>query len=216
MKIEVVKHIPFPELEQLLRKVPLMEKDEDGNEIFVYKDAKISLKKFHPKEVNPTTFYVLRKALKFQRELRTYLMEEHGIDSLHLNEAIEIVNEDGQLWTLTPPIIEVTRRDVNYVPKEGEIPYDDNVNILIPVINDGAHRVHTALTLGETFNGILISNVMEEYPFYAHPNEWDMVKVVDEVPKTKVEKKFYSRDNCYALYRNFGILGCGAPRNLGE
>jgi len=61
------------------------------------------------------------------------------------------------------------------------------------------------------FNGIYIVGALESHPFYAHPNEWERIKIVEEVPKDKKDKKFYSRPDCYALYRNFGVLGCGAP-----
>ena len=52
--------------------------------------------------------------------------------------------------------------------------------------------------------------------FYAHPNEWNKVKIFDDTPKTKRGKKLYSREDNYALYRNFGILGCGEPRGVSK
>jgi hypothetical protein len=212
MKIEPIKKIPFSELEKKIKTVPLMQKDENDKDIFVYEKANISFRELSPFEVNPTTFYLIEKNLKFQHELRKHLMQNFGIDSLHLDAAYELKNEKGEIWTLTPPIIEVTSRKVMYVPNESEIKYKNKVTIQIPIINDGAHRVYSAIQQNQTFNGVFISQPNNEFPFYAHPNSWNDVKIVQDVPATKEEKKFYSRENCYALYRDFGKLGCGAPR----
>ena len=216
MKIEVIRRIDFSELERKVREVPLRGKDFDGKEIRVYEHAHISLRTMHPDEVNPTTFYLLRSNLEFQRALREHLMSTQGIDTLNLEGALEILNEKGELWTLTPPIIEVTPRLVRYQPKEGEIYYRDVVKVQIPIINDGAHRIALARELGILFRALFISGADENFPFYAHPNEWSRTKVVDFVPSDKRDKKFYSREDCYALYRDFGVLGCGAPRILGS
>ncbi|MFP4567623.1 MAG: hypothetical protein ACLFN8_01635 [Candidatus Woesearchaeota archaeon] len=216
MRLEPINKIPFSELEQKIRKVPLMQKDENDKDIFVYENANISFRELSPFEVNPTTFYLIEKNLKFQHELREHLMKNFGIDSLHLDAAYELKNENDEIWTITPPIIEITPRTVKYITHKSEIKYDDEVRIQIPIINDGAHRVYTALEQNETFTGVFISNPNKHFPFYAHPNSWTDVNVVQDTPATKEEKKFYSKENCYALYRNFGILGCGAPRGTGK
>ena len=216
MNIKIVNRISFADLVERIRKVPLVKKSEDGSEIFVYDKARISLRELDPDEVNPTTFYLLKENLKFQEDLRKHLQETEGIDTLLLDIGLEIVNEVNEVWTLMPPIIEVTPRMVRYQPLEGELSYEETVKVQIPIINDGAHRVATARKLGMTFKGIFISGADERYPFYAHPNEWERVKLVDSVPKTKGEKKLYSREDCYGLYRNFGVLGCGKPRMLGK
>jgi len=216
MKIELLRQISFSELEERIRKVPLMKPDSNGNHIMIYENANITLKRFMAEQVNPPTFYLLKKGLEIQRELRKLLMEQYGLNSLNLNGALEIQNEKGEIWTLTPPIIESTPRTVKYAPKEGEIKYDEDVKINIPLINDGAHRVALAKELGLEFTGIFISGAKEGFPYYVHPNGWDRVREVDDVPKTKQEKKFYTREDCYALYRNFDVLGCGKPRHLGK
>lgn len=211
MKIEVLKEIPFGELERNIRSVPLLKSPD----VFVYADANISLREFHVDEINPTSFYVIKDNLQRQKDLREVLLKK-GIDSLHLDKAYEIKNSLGEMWTLMPPVIEVAERKISYVPQEDEIKYSDEIKLKIPVINDGMHRVFLAREEGESFNGVYVSGVMKEFPFYAHPNGWDMVKMVDEVPATKKEKKFYSRNDCYGLYRDFGVLGCGAPRGTSK
>lgn len=216
MNIQIVNRISFIDLVDRIRKVPLVQKSKEGSEIFVYEQARISLRELDPNEVNPTTFYLLKNNLEFQRDLRKVLQETEGIDTLSLDMTLEIKNQDGELWTLMPPIIEVTPRQVKYSPLEDEIRHEQIVKVQIPIINDGAHRVYLAREMGIPFRGVFISGVDERFPFYAHPNEWERVKLVDSVPKTKEEKKFYSREDCYALYRNFGVLGCGKPRMLGK
>ncbi|MBX4212440.1 hypothetical protein KW787_03240 [Candidatus Pacearchaeota archaeon] len=217
MNIELIRKIPFEELERMVRKVPLKQKNPDGSSIFVYENAHISLKKLISDQVNPPTFYLLQKNLDFQHQLHDYMKDKHNIDTLNLEGALEIRNNDtNQEWTLTPPIIEVVPKTVKYVPREGELIYDAEVKVQIPLINDGAHRVALARNLGESFTGLYISGAPEKFPYYAHPNSWDRVKIVEEVPKTKEEKKLYTRENCYALYRDFGVIGCGEPRNLGK
>ena len=212
MTIEILKLISFGELEEKLRQVPLMKKDAQGKEILIYEHANSQLRTFSTQEVNPTSFYLLGRNLAFQRELREHLLKIYDIDVLNLSGALELKN-GNEIWTLTPPIIESTQRTVQYQPQAGEISHPGNCRISIPIINDGLHRVYLAWQTTGTFKGIHISGALEEYPFYAHPNEWEKIKVLDELPKTKEEKKLYSREDCYALYRNFGILGCGAPRH---
>jgi hypothetical protein len=216
MKVKIIKQIPFQELEELIRGVPLMGRSSDGSEIKVYEKANITLKTIKSDEVNPTTFYLLKENIEFQRGLRNFLIRGYGIDTLHLDCALELLNDKEEVWTLAPPVIEVTPRLVKYQPSADEIDYSTSVKIHIPIINDGAHRVALARELNSDFTCVFISKALEEFPFYSHPNNWDQVRIVDTVPKTKAEKKFYSREDCYALYRNFGILGIGKPRGLGN
>lgn len=215
---KVVRKIEFDELEEMLRNVPLKGKDESGNQIFVYKDAKISLREnVDPNEVNPTTFYLLRENTERQKLIRRELLEK-GYDSLHLTGALEILNDTNEKWLLAPPIIEVTQRVVKYKRQDGEIAYRSSFKLQIPIINDGAHRVSLAMKSKETFNAVWISGVNQNYShaFYAHPNGWDMVKTVDSVPSTKEGKKLYRLPEVYNVYRDFGVIGCGGPRGFGD
>ncbi|MGV8163141.1 MAG: hypothetical protein ACP5N2_07455 [Candidatus Nanoarchaeia archaeon] len=209
-KFKIIKEIPFQELEKRLRNVPLVQKGKLGEDIYVYENAEIKLRELNTKEINPTTFYVLSSNLKFQKDLRKYLLEKYNIDTLHLTRGYELENEKQEIWTLIPPIVEITSCLINFRNKKDEINYSDNVKIKIPVLVDGAHRLFSANT--NNFAGICISNVLEQFPFYAYPNEWERIKQVDFVPENKNERKFYLKENCYNLYRDFGVLGCGAPR----
>jgi hypothetical protein len=215
MHITLVKEISLEELMEKFRDVPLKEPAPDSSPIYVYKDASISLREFDPREVNPTTFYVLRHNLQFQRDLRKVLLES-GIDSLHLNGAVVLQDEQGKQRTLMPPVIELGQRTISYVPGPHEITHHRKVTINIPLINDGAHRVMLARELGQTFHGIYVVGADPSHPFYAHPNSWDDVQIMDSVPATPHEKKLYLRENCATLYRNFDVFGCGTLRSPGS
>lgn len=217
MNLEVVSQIPWAELKDKIRRVPLKKTAADGNPIFVYSGAKIEHREFLSDEVNPTSFYALRRNLQTQRELRKELIAKYNIDTLNLEQGVVIRNHDVQQeWTLIPPIIELTPRTIRFVAQPEEISYDESVRVQIPIINDGLHRVMLARELQLPFRGVYISGANAQFPFYAHPNSWDMVNFFDDIPKTTREKKLYSRADCYGLYRDFGVLGCGAPRNLGK
>ncbi|MEK7648704.1 MAG: hypothetical protein AAB400_02165 [Patescibacteria group bacterium] len=219
MSIEVVRTYDFTELERKLRSVPLMKKDEQGSEIFPYRHADIRLREFHVGEVNPPTFYLLKKNNEFQQSLRRTLCEQ-GYDSLRLTAqaaSLELFNtETNEYWTLIPPIIESTVRTIRYVPFGDEIDYGHApTTVTIQLICDGAHRVAMLRETGGMFAGISIVGSNPRHSYYAHPNGWDQVREVDEVPTTPEEKKYYRFKDCYALYRNFEDIGCGKPRGFG-
>lgn len=218
MNINVVRRIPFGELEKKLRQVPLLHtKDANGAPLFVYSDAKITFRTVFPDELNPTTYYLLKKNLAFQRDLRAHLIDTEAIDPFALSEAVELENTDTrEVWTLTPPIIEVSEERVSFHGKEGDICYEDQFRVKLLVINDGAHRAYLARELNVPVTIVHIHGVDSRYPFYALPNGWERVRVVSEVPKTMAEKKAYRRTDSYELYRNFGVLGLGAPRRTGS
>lgn len=220
MTIEIIRTFDFAELEEKLRNIPLMQKREDGSEIFPYKNAHINLRSFHIDEVNPPTFYLLKKNTLVLQEFHQALLSR-GYDFLHLTEKVaglEILKKEGdELWTLIPPIIESTAREVRFVPQKDEVDYGHaSTTITIQLVCDGAHRVALSRERGGYFVGVAVSGVDPLYPYYAHPNGWEMVKMVDEVPATMEDKKFYRFENCYALYRNFDQIGCGKPRGFGK
>lgn len=217
MKIEIVSQTTWEDLEIMMRKVPLLKTTRsDGSPVFVYENADISLRAISTEEVNPTSFYALHQGLRTQRELRRALLDQYGIDTLALTGLLRLRLESGEEIGLMPPVVEVQTRRVHYAAKEGEIRYDHAFDIKIPLINDGLHRFMIAREERSRVNVAYIVGANPEYPFYAHPNEWERVNVVDKVPGTKEEKKLYSREDCNALYRNFGIFGCGAPRGTGK
>lgn len=213
--VEILKVTPWSELEGMVRSVPLNKPDGNGQKIFPYTNAHISLRSVVPDELNPTTFYIIEKGLAFQRKLREDLLKL-GYDTLKLDCLLEIRNDEGQIWGVMPPVVEVMRERVAHRNHKGDINYDaKEIDVTVQIINDGAHRIYFARELRTPVSVVHVSGIPEEHPFYALPNSWDMVKVFTDTPKTKAEKKFYRREDCYALYRDFSVLGCGKPRNTG-
>ena len=216
MHIQVIGKIELEDLIAKIRQVPLKEPAADGSSIFPYQNASISLRELHSSEINPTTFYLLRKNLQTQRELRQFLLDTQGIDSLHMNCALQLMDQNGEQRTLIPPVVELGKRTVRYVPTAHELTHERPTTITVSLLNDGAHRVMLARELGETVHALYIVGVDHNHPFYAHPNAWEDIQIVDAVPATSSEKKMYSRTNCATLYRNFGVLGCGSIRPPGS
>ncbi len=212
MDISIKQIISFSELEQRLRQVTLMGRDEQGGLIYPYRSADISLREISWREANPTTLYLLQSGIKNQEDLRSRLSSS-GLDALHLHSAVVFETEQG-IRTLLPPIVEVQEEQVKFENPHGDRTYLGAYRINVPLINDGAHRFYLARMEKISSTVIYISGIPSQYPFYAFPNHWDDVKIVDEVPQNKAEKKLYRREESYALYRNLDSVfaGCSKPR----
>lgn len=213
--VEIIREIPWSELEQMVRKVPLKMERPDKSKIFVYENANIELRTVNPEELAASSFYLVQKSTDFQRSLHDQLLKV-GYDTLHLKGGLEIKNDVGEIWRLIPPVVEVMHEDVSHMNTRGDIDYAGKpAKVAVHIVNDGMHRAALARDIHSSVNVIHVSGIPAEYPYYALPNGWDQVQTFTDVPKTKEEKKFYRRKDCYALYRDFDVLGCGKPRNTG-
>lgn len=210
--LEIVREIPWKELEQKIREVPLLEKGDNGAEVFPYSTAKIAIRNVSVKELCCPSKYALKINLEEQRRLHQFLLES-GIDSLSLTSGVELTDGSGEIWSLLPPVVEVVEQEVIFPPREGELDHS-NRSSLIPMqmLIDGVHRVLLARELDRELNVLHITGVDPHYPYYALPNSWSELQVLNELPRSAQEKKLYRRGNCYGLFRNFDTLGCGAPR----
>jgi len=215
MTVIVKQEVPWTELEERIRQVPLKAKDADGNQIFPYANARISLRSVHPEELAPSSFYIIERNLQLQRDLRAHLLCQ-GYDSLSLRGALELETPES-LMRLLPPVVEVMHERIGHHNDRGDIDYSGKTaHIPVHIITDGMHRAALARELNTSLTVIHISNIPHEHPIYALPNGWDQVRVFTDVPKTMEEKKFYRRRDSYALYRDFDVLGCGKPRGTGS
>ena len=213
--VEIIREIPWGELEQMVRKVPLKMEKPDKSKVFVYENAHIELRTVMPEELAASSFYLVQKSADFQRSLHDSLLKA-GYDTLHLRGGLEIKNDQGELWRLIPPVVEVMHEDVAHVNTRGDIDYAGKpAKVAVHIVNDGMHRVALARERRTSVSIIHVSGIPAEFPYYALPNGWDQVRTFTDVPKTKPEKKLYRRNDCYALYRDFDVLGCGKPRNTG-
>tara|TARA_Y100000310_G_scaffold324031_1_gene385340 strand:- start:15442 stop:16113 length:672 start_codon:yes stop_codon:yes gene_type:complete len=223
MDVAIVRRIPFTDLESKLKQVELLKPDSEGNKIYPYKDSEIIFRQAHPDSLVPTTLYLLNENLTVQKELREVMLTKFGIDSLQLDAAYTldfIQGSENQRITILPPIVENQPESVSYDKHSpDDLPYVRSKHIIMPYLNDGAHRIWLSKELG--INPVIadINNVHPKYPLYAHGNSWDDVKLMDEVPSPD-QKKLYRRkgDRLYQLYRNFDSVfeGCSKPRTKVE
>jgi len=214
MKIEIIRQIPFEELEKMVRGVPLKEPDEQGNQIFPYRDTTIEIRRVEPDELNPATFYFLKENIQFQKDLRLALIAA-DTDTLELDGGIEYRIDGGDVWRMIPPIVELTEEPVLFGNDRGDKVYNEFIRIKLPVVVDGANRCALAKTVDSRINVLFIKGVPYEHPFYALPNEWERIQIYDVTPPYE-KKKFYRRKDIYALYRDFGVLKIGTPRSPGD
>lgn len=210
--IELVRTIPLEELFEKLRASTLENADED---IRVYENARFELREVYPREINLSTFYLLEDTLELQRELRAYLKEHYGIDTLRLLNCLELKDPaTGAVWIMMPPIVEVYEELVSYPPRLDSIAYSDLIRVLIPTALDGHHRLWIADDdePGHKVNVVYITGSDSwNHPFYAYPNGWEHVQIYrnkDEIPR----KKLYRRTETYSHTRNLRVLGfTGGP-----
>lgn len=161
----------------------------------IYAGATLSLQKaVDPESLIPAQRYVLQEDLDFVIALHDYFIGLN-IDIFALEGALMfyIEGEDGEPEgpiPLCPPLVEMSREEGGKV---------------IPLINDGMHRVAAARALGKPINIIRADNVNPDYPYYALPLEkgWDEVSVLAELPDGFVKKAYRVPDNYKALFRDF-------------
>lgn len=164
------------------------------NNAEVYAQANLSLKKgVDPNILVPAQRYVLAE------DVATIL----SLEKLFAAQGIDIFALEGVLWfwlekdgeeegpiPFTPPIIELS------LNQAGE---------MVPLINDGMHRVFAARKLGRKINVVWAENVPVEYPYYAYPlaKGWADVVEIKEIPDGFVKKTYRDPDNYKALFRDF-------------
>ncbi len=178
--------ISWENLERHVRETPLL-MPRDGELIYPYADAEIRLAEISCDDVQPTTFYVVRRNLGELATVWCDLAMQGYEDPLQLSRGYLLRKEDGKLVGLTPPIVEDTPEDGTY-------------------LLDGAHRVSLGRSFGRrSFAAVYISGLRADCPSYAFPNSWSAVRIVDDVPTDPAQKKHY-RPNYRALYRDFSAL----------
>ena len=73
----------------------------------------------------------------------------------------------------------------------------------VPLINDGMHRVFTAMETCNTINAVIIDNV--SHPYYALPVDggWSNVKKINRITEDTIKKTYRDPNNYKALFRDF-------------
>ncbi|MBF0160787.1 MAG: hypothetical protein HQL88_00730 [Magnetococcales bacterium] len=173
---------------------------------FIYAEAQLELlRDVDPRSLYPAQNYVLQA--DHQRLLALYrAFLERGHDLFALEGGLhfwlqneETGEEEGPI-PLTPPVVELS------LEADGRT---------IPLINDGMHRVYTALRLQRTIHIIQVRNVPRQWPYYAYPlaNGWEDVEELTELPADYVKKAYRDPDHYKDLFRDFNALFPGIQKN---
>jgi hypothetical protein len=185
--VAVEREVAWTELERRLRETPLLRSGEEDEVVYPYEYADIRLARVAYADVAPTSLYVLRKNLAVQAAIACELSVE-GFHALELEGGLVLRDDNGKEEGLIPPIVEESDADGKYVL-------------------DGAHRTSMGRWLGRThFVAAHISGIRPDCPSYALPNDWDEIRIMEEVPKNPAEKKHYRGEDYKALYRDFSQL----------
>jgi len=196
MKIVKIEHHSAEELIERLHKVTLMKQPEE----LIYKNSLISLEKMRVDLIVPAQHYVLSSELKKIRDLK-WAIEEHGYNIFELNGYLSIWLEgEEEPIDLMPPVIEES------IEADGR---------LVPILNDGMHRVYLALLEWQIPQVIFVRGIPKEKPYYAFPIQegWNFVKIVEDLPPGFI-KKWHRIKEYKTLYRDFNsaFQNVGGPR----
>jgi hypothetical protein len=208
MNVQVLCRYDQAELEARLRRLTLL-----NSAVRPYEQAEIRSIQVPTDVLFPAAFYVARPNLERQRELRRRLLE-HGIDTLDLSGGVEF-RVDDEVWAVIPPVVEYQVETVEFQPGPAGLKYPP-LELEIPLINDGLHRVYLAREAGVPVRVIAVRGVCRRTPYYAYPAGWSSVKLVDKVPDDKALRKRHRVADYYSLYRDFGPLNVGKPRHPDE
>ncbi|MBF0097119.1 MAG: hypothetical protein HQM04_10865 [Magnetococcales bacterium] len=185
---------------ELIREEPLLQRLRQTRlrgfgQPLVYEQARLQLRR----EVDPRTLY----------PAQNYVLQEdhrrlHTLYALFLQQGVNIFALDGALlfWLrhadgeeegpipLTPPVVELSQEP------DGRT---------LPLINDGMHRVYTAMRLGLPMHIVQVEGVPPQWPYYAYPlaNGWADVQELAQLPADYVKKAYRDPDNYKDLFRDF-------------
>ncbi|MBF0422848.1 MAG: hypothetical protein HQL73_07635 [Magnetococcales bacterium] len=196
MKITRVQIIGPEELLARLRMTPL----KGYGQALIYQNVRLELvPDVAPKTLFPAQRYVLKENHKKIMHL-VQSFQEFGFDPFAMEGGVLFwlsspdspTGEEGPIPFL-PPVVEMSREP------DGR---------LLPLINDGMHRVFTAMKLGRSLTIILAHDVPTEYPYYAYAlaRGWDEVLELEQLPDSFVKKTYRDPQNYKALFRNFNSV----------
>lgn len=169
----------------------------------VYENAQLDiLERADPHTLVPAQRFVLKEGVDTIVKLSEFFAGE-GIDIFALRGGIFFWNqesgeEEGPI-PLIPPVVEESEE-----PGTGQV----------LLINDGLHRVYTAMKLGRRINVVRVRNVPSEYPYYAYalPEGWAGVTELAELQDGFQKKEYRHPQNYKALFRDFNEIFPGVQK----
>ncbi|MBF0613681.1 MAG: hypothetical protein G8237_10300 [Magnetococcales bacterium] len=172
----------------------------------IYARARLELvRRVDPATLYPAQRYVLRA--DHQRLFDLYHLFRH--------EGIDIFNLEGGLffWLADPDAPHGEEGPIPLMPPVVEHSLEPDGRT-IPLINDGMHRVYTAMRLGVPINIVLAVDVPHEYPYYAYALKkgWDDVVELEELPNEFIKKEYRDPTQYKALFRDFNAVFDGIQK----
>jgi len=162
----------------------------------VYRNAKVSIVRFSPADVYPTSKYVLvSKISTIFGVYRAY--KRIGIDIFNLLHTVVI---DGR--AISPPVVE----------HDGQV----------PVIVDGIHRFWVAKAMRKEIRAVFIKGADPDFPVIGLPVAWKDVKVRRTLPKNPRDRRNLrpgiedTSDGLRKYFRDLSFLGGDGRRPSGK
>ena len=195
MNITRIKKITEDELLKKYRQTRL----RGHGQPLIYENAQLELvRNVDPRTLFPAQNYLLRADYQRLRDLHD-AFQNHGYDIFSLEGGLLFWLQEGREGAeegpipLTPPVVEMSQEP------DGRV---------IPLINDGMHRVYTAMQLKKSIHIVLVHNVPKLWPYYAYAREngWDGVEELAELPDNYVKKAYRDPENYKALFRDFNSV----------
>ncbi|MFA6269763.1 MAG: hypothetical protein WC657_00965 [Candidatus Paceibacterota bacterium] len=201
--MQIIKHELLSKTELLRR---LKETRLRGFDKFpVYQNATLEvLEQVDTELLVPPQKYVLVEGVKTILDLARKFAER-GVDIFSLQGALLFWLE-GSDPDNDPPI--------PFLPPVVEESWEKDER-MVPLINDGMHRVYTARKLGRKINIVLVRNVPKEYPYYAYAlaDGWSQVEEIPELTDGYKKKEYRNPDNYKALFRDFNAVFEGVQKD---
>lgn len=157
-----------------------------------FEKSDISIQKSNHDILVPTQRFVIQDQINNIKFLYSYFLTQ-GINIANLDGFIVYkTDEDNNIYTLTPPIIEVIENQ--------------------PLIIDGQHRVSFFGGMKIPFNIIQINNVPKEYYPYQLPNKdgWkEVAHFEDKLPENFVRKylRYPDKETKKFMFREYNFPG---------
>ena len=197
--MKISRYETIPEEELLARIATTRLRGYDGYPI--YQHARLELAEgADPRQLVPAQRYVLESDFNNIEALYESFLA-FDVNIFALRGGLLFWTEEGgdEPIPLIPPIIEESLEP-------------DGKRVLL--INDGMHRVYTAMRLGQPINVIVAHGVPTEYPYYAYAleNGWDDVEELEELPDNYVKKSYRDPDNYKSLFRDFNAVLPGVQK----
>ena len=164
-----------------------------------YEFAEIGIYAENPKYSLPCQRYVLLKQLKTIRQIKEALTK-CNIDLLEVGY-VTLTTSEGT-FDFLPPILQKWTHHPLKLPNQ--FPF---------VINDGLHRCFIAKLEYQKLTCVFISNPSS--PYYAYPNSWEDIKIIEPGEKMPAFKKWHIQTDYKKLYVDFNSgfdNHVGAPR----